>query len=193
MYYLLALDRTLRRLPDLRRAFVSRRLTLQQALLVGRVAERATTSEWVRRAERITLRRLDDEVTYWELLRSERPEVWELLRGGPLPEGIVLVPGKSPRLRASAQRPEVSESAPHEVDPGDPGSHSGGSAGGPAGGSAGGPADGPAGGGHADGSRSDSATSSGMADLRASARDRSGAASAFLEALETSEAETSLP
>lgn len=97
--YLLSLHRTLERLPDLRRAYLAGRLTLRQALVVGRAATRATTSAWVRRAEGITLRRLEDEVEYWELLRQERPEVWERLRGGPLPEGIVLVPGRGPRLR----------------------------------------------------------------------------------------------
>jgi hypothetical protein len=102
MYHLLALGRTMERLPDLRRAFVAGRLTLRAAILVGRVADRASTSGWIRRAERITLRRLEDEVAYVELLREERPELWERLRGGPLPDDIVLVPGHEPRLQVSA-------------------------------------------------------------------------------------------
>lgn len=104
MYYLLALHRTLDRLTDLRRALLDGQLTLRQALLVGRVATRETAGSWIRRAKAVTLRRLEDEVGCWVLLREERPEVWELLRGEPLPEGIVLIPGHEPRLHASAQR-----------------------------------------------------------------------------------------
>jgi len=85
MYYLLA------------RAHVTGRLTLRQTLLIGRVATKAMTSEWVRRAERVTLRRLEDEVEYYDHLREVRPEVWRLLEEGPLPEGIELVPGRRPR------------------------------------------------------------------------------------------------
>ncbi|HXI02180.1 MAG TPA: HNH endonuclease signature motif containing protein, partial [Candidatus Saccharimonadales bacterium] len=105
IYYLLALQRTLERLSALKRAYVSGRLTLRQTIFVGKVATRRTAPTWIRRAERITLRRLEDEVEYWELLRVERPEVWERLRGFPLPDGIVLVPGYAPRLHAFA-RPE---------------------------------------------------------------------------------------
>ena len=110
MHYLLSLHRTLERLPDLRRAFLMGRLTLRQALFVGRVATIDTTTSWVRRAERVTLRRLEDEVSYSALLREERPEVWELLRGGPLPEGVVLVPGQGARVQVSA-----SDSSPASV------------------------------------------------------------------------------
>jgi hypothetical protein len=177
MYDVMALGRTLERLPDLRRAFVSGRLTLRQALLLGRVAERATTSEWVRRAGGVTLRRLDDEVTYWELLRAERPEVWDLLRGGPPPEAIVLVPGKAPRLHQSAQRPEAAHRASQGLDAGDREGDRGD----------------PANGMGADGTRFDRATSSGVADLHAPAWDLPPDAGAFLRALEAAEAETPLP
>lgn len=115
MYYLLALHRTLERLAALRRAFLAGRLTVRQALLVGRVASRETAEPWIRRAETITLRRLEDEVEYWELLRDERPEVWERLRGGPLPEGIVLVPGHDPRLRESRLHGSAPSPAPGQV------------------------------------------------------------------------------
>lgn len=102
MYYLLSLHRTLERLPELRRAYLGGSLTLRQTLLLGRVASRRTAPAWIRRAASITLRRLEDEVNYWELIRDERPEVWEKLAGGPLPEGIALVPGHAPRLHRSA-------------------------------------------------------------------------------------------
>ncbi|HXI03251.1 MAG TPA: HNH endonuclease signature motif containing protein [Candidatus Saccharimonadales bacterium] len=104
IYYLLSLQRTLGRLAALKRAYVSGRLTLRQTILVGRIATRRTAPAWIRRAERITLRRLEDEVEYWELLRVERPGVWERLKGHPLPDGIVLVPGHAPRLHAFASR-----------------------------------------------------------------------------------------
>ncbi len=121
MYYLLSLNRTLERLPDLARAFVAGRLTLRQTLLCGRVADKATTTAWVKRAEGTTLRRLEDEVAFWELLREERPEVWGLLRGGPIPEGIVLVPGRNPRLHAFACGTESSEESVRreQVEPAD--------------------------------------------------------------------------
>ncbi len=82
--------------------YVAGQLTLRRTLLCGRVATKATTAEWVRRTEEVTLRKLEDEVGFWELIREERPEVWELLFGGPAPEGIVLVPCRKPRLHASA-------------------------------------------------------------------------------------------
>ena len=109
IYYLLSLQRTLERLSALKRAHVLGRLTLRQTILVGKVATRRTAPVWIRRAERITLRRLEDEVEYWELLRMERPEVWERLKGYPLPNGIVLVPGHAPRLHAFARRGAVGD------------------------------------------------------------------------------------
>jgi len=54
------------------------------------------------RASRITLRRLEDEIALWRHLEEARPRVWSLLDGAPIPEGIALVPGKGPRLHASA-------------------------------------------------------------------------------------------
>jgi hypothetical protein len=62
----------------------------------------ATVEAWMKRAEGVTLRRLEDEVEYVQHLRETRPEVWWLLEGGPLPEGIVLAPGRPPRLRMEA-------------------------------------------------------------------------------------------
>jgi hypothetical protein len=102
MYYLLALHRDLAVLPALGRAFLSGRVTLRQALLIAKVASPATIMAWVRRAEAVTLRRLEDEIEFWTHLREVRHEVWRLLRGRPLPDGIALVPGHAPRLHACA-------------------------------------------------------------------------------------------
>ncbi len=102
LYNLLALQRRLESLPALRRELLAGRLRTRQALLLGSVATCVTLDAWVRRAGRVTLRRLDDEVSYWRHLKESRPAVWELLEGGPLPEGIVLVPGQPPRLHAFA-------------------------------------------------------------------------------------------
>ncbi|MBI3448617.1 MAG: HNH endonuclease [Acidobacteria bacterium] len=102
LYYLLSLHRSLNRLPALREAFIDGRLTLKQTLFIGKVATPATAAAWIRRAEGITLRRLEDEIDFWSHLRETWSEVWELLAGGPLPDGLVLVPGRAPRLHASA-------------------------------------------------------------------------------------------
>jgi hypothetical protein len=102
LYYLLSLHKTLECLPSLCEAFIEGRLTLKQTLLVGKVAEPATVQGWIRRAASITLRRLEDEVEFWLQLRESRPDAWETLEGGPIPDGVVLVPGRPPRLHASA-------------------------------------------------------------------------------------------
>jgi hypothetical protein len=103
LYYMMALDRTLERLPALRRAFVSGRLTLKQVLLLGSVATAGTVETWEARARALDLRQLEDEVAFWNHLKEVRPEVWESLEGGPLPEGLILEPGLPPRLHASAR------------------------------------------------------------------------------------------
>ena len=103
LYYMLALHRDLSRLPVLRLAFVGGQVRLRQALLVARVSTTATAEAWIRRAESVTLRRLEDEADFWMHLRDTRYEVWRLLKGRPLPDGIVLEPGKEPRLHASAR------------------------------------------------------------------------------------------
>jgi hypothetical protein len=87
VYYLLALHQSLVRLPALRRALLAGRLTLRQTLLVAKGAAPATAQAWIRRAEAVTLRRLEDEIEFWLHLRDVRNEVWRLLRGRPLPEG----------------------------------------------------------------------------------------------------------
>jgi hypothetical protein len=102
LYNLLALGRRLDALPPLRAAFLEGRLTARQASLLGNVATVVSVDAWIRRAERVTLRRLEDEVEDVQHLREARPEVWWLLDGGPLPEGIVLAPGRAPRLRMEA-------------------------------------------------------------------------------------------
>jgi hypothetical protein len=99
VYYLLALHRTLASLRRLRDAFLRGRLTMRQVLLVGSVATPATEGPWIERAGGTTLRRLDDEVTYWLHLKETRPDVWKILAGRPLPRDLVLIPGQSPRLR----------------------------------------------------------------------------------------------
>jgi len=115
LYYLLALHRDLDRLPPLRKAFVSGRVTLRQTLLIAKVGTLATAEAWIRRAEAVTLRRLEDEVEFWQHLRDTRNEIWRRLRGRPLPEGIVLVPGHVPRLHASAGS-AVSNERPEDVN-----------------------------------------------------------------------------
>ncbi len=100
-YYLLALERSLESLPAVRAAFLAGRVTLRKALLVAGVATCSTEALWIDRAVNVTLRRLEDEVTYWRHLRETRPEVWSLLHGRPLPEDLALVPGQPPRLRQS--------------------------------------------------------------------------------------------
>ena len=102
VYYLLKLRRTLDGLPDLRRVFVTGRVTLRQTLLIGGVASTSTVRAWIRRATDVTLRRLEDEVGYMEHLRDVRPALYLRLKGVPIPEGIILVPGAQPRLHASA-------------------------------------------------------------------------------------------
>ncbi len=102
-YRLLALHRTLERLPALRRSFLAGKVTLRQALVVGSVATVVTELAWIARARSVTLRRLEDEVCFWKHLEEVRPAVWELLAGAPLPEGIVLVPGRPARLSTSAR------------------------------------------------------------------------------------------
>lgn len=96
--YLLALHRQLERLGALRHAFETGRLTLRQALLIASVAEGATLQAWLERAGRVTLRRLGDEVELWRHLKETRPEIWARLEGNPLPDGILLVPGRPPEL-----------------------------------------------------------------------------------------------
>lgn len=105
-YYLLALHRSLEPLPAVSAAFLAGQVTLRKALLIAGVATRSTEALWIDRAVDVTLRRLEDEVTYWRHLRETRPEVWALLHGGPLPEDLALVPGQPPRLRKTdeAQR-----------------------------------------------------------------------------------------
>jgi len=110
-YYLLALHRDMDRLWSLRRGYLSGRLTLRKALLVAKVAVPGTVDAWIRRAEGVTLRRLEDEIDFWLHLRETRYQVWRLMNGRPLPEGIVLVPGHEPRLHASA-RPEAGRERP---------------------------------------------------------------------------------
>ncbi len=103
-YRLLALHRTLERLPRLRRSFLSGRVTLRQALVIGSVATVVTERAWVARARSVTLRRLEDEVCFWKHLKEVRPSVWELLEEYPLPAGIVLVPGRPARLSTSSRQ-----------------------------------------------------------------------------------------
>jgi hypothetical protein len=103
-YRLLALDRAFRYVPALRREFLSARLTGRQAVLLGSVATSLTVEMWVQRARSVTLRRLEDEINFWTHLKKTRPDVWALLDGGPLPEGIDLAPGQPPRLPMSALR-----------------------------------------------------------------------------------------
>ena len=90
---MMSLDRTLQRLAALRRAFISGRVTMKQALLVGSVATAVTERTWISRARSVTLRRLEDEVSYYPHLQNVRPDVWALLEGGPLPDGLALAPG----------------------------------------------------------------------------------------------------
>jgi hypothetical protein len=102
LYCLLALHRALEALPALRRAFLAGRVTASQAVLIGSVANVLSMERWIGRAEQVTLRRLQDEVGFVRHLRESRPAIWERLDGGPLPEGVILVPGQAPRLHASA-------------------------------------------------------------------------------------------
>ncbi|HXI03412.1 MAG TPA: HNH endonuclease [Candidatus Saccharimonadales bacterium] len=102
LYRLLALGRSFERVPSLRRTFLTGRLTARQVVLVGRVATRVTFDAWIRRAEAVSLRRLEDEIDLWEHLKVTRPSVWERLDGFPLPEDLSLAPGCPPRLPASA-------------------------------------------------------------------------------------------
>lgn len=111
LYYLLALQRALRRLPRLRKAYLSGDLTLRKVLLIRDLADRFTESRWIARARSVTLRRLGDEVSFWRLLEDSRPIVWRLLRGGPIPEGIALAPGRPPRLEKRPHQPELHGSA----------------------------------------------------------------------------------
>jgi hypothetical protein len=101
-YYLLALNKKLAALADLREAYLQGRLTFKQALLVGKVATPDTARAWAERAASVTLRRLEDEADLVGHLKETRPEVFELLHGGPLPEGIRLVPGRAPELHPNA-------------------------------------------------------------------------------------------
>ncbi|MBI3451086.1 MAG: hypothetical protein HY049_19505 [Acidobacteria bacterium] len=103
LYCLLKLDRTLRALPAARAAYLSGSLTLKRTLALDGVAAPWNEAAWIRRALLVTLRRLEDEISFWRHLRETRPEIWELLDGGPLPPGIVLVPGRPPRLAARAR------------------------------------------------------------------------------------------
>jgi len=107
LYHLLAMRRALVRLPALRTAYLTGELTARQARLVGSVATPPTAGSWVRRAASVTLRRLEDEVDLWRHLRDTGSPAWLLLRGGPLPPGLALVPGHAPRLHASAPRDAV--------------------------------------------------------------------------------------
>src|SRR5262249_10000028 len=107
-YRLLALGRAFRSLPALRREFLSTRLTGRQAVLLGSVATSLTIEAWLRRARSVTLRRLEDEINFWTHLRNTRPNVWSLLHGAPLPEGIDLAPGQCARLPGSALRDQES-------------------------------------------------------------------------------------
>jgi len=103
LYCLLKLDKTLRSLPAARAAYLGGRLTLKQVLALDGVAAPWNEGAWIRRAAEVTLRRLEDEIAFWRHLRETRPKTWDLLDGGPLPAGIVLVPGRAPRLRGSAR------------------------------------------------------------------------------------------
>lgn len=106
LYYLLALGRTLEAFPDLRTSFLSGALTARQTVLVGSVASRSTLDSWITRVGSVSLRRLEEEVSFCRHLKEARPEVWDLLEGGPPPEGLVLVPGEHPRLHTSARSRE---------------------------------------------------------------------------------------
>src|SRR5262249_47052075 len=64
----------------------------------------ASEPAWIDRAREVSLRRLEDEIAFLVHLRETRPGIASLLDGGPLPAGIALVPGRSPRLSASAPR-----------------------------------------------------------------------------------------
>lgn len=98
LYSLLALARTLRRLPLIREAFLSGGLTLRKVVLIGKVASDATEVAWIDRARTVTLRRLEDEIIFWRMLRECRPAVWRRLKGGPVPDRISLVPGHPARV-----------------------------------------------------------------------------------------------
>jgi hypothetical protein len=78
-------------------------MTMRQTVLIGSVAGYETEAAWIRRASRVAHRRLHDEVDYWLHLKATRPDAWRHLRGHPLPEEIVLVPGHAPRLQTSAR------------------------------------------------------------------------------------------
>jgi hypothetical protein len=125
LYYMLSLGRTLEASSGLRNLFLSGALTARQTILVGRVASARSLDAWVVRAGRVSLRRLEEEVAFFRHLEECRPGVWGLLERQPPPEGLVLVPGEGPRLRASA-RPEGranSGSFPPAPDPQADGSH----------------------------------------------------------------------
>ncbi|HZE89232.1 MAG TPA: DUF222 domain-containing protein, partial [Verrucomicrobiae bacterium] len=102
VYCLLKLERTLRALPATRAAYLAGRMTLKRALALDGVAAPWNEGAWIRRAREVTLRRFEDEIAFWRHLRETRPAIWELLDGGPLPDGIVLVPGRPARLAARA-------------------------------------------------------------------------------------------
>lgn len=108
LHRLLALARASEALPALREAFVEGRITARQAVLLGRVASPRSLDAWMRRGERATLRRLEDEVEYWLHLQRTRPAVWEKLCGMPLPAGLSIAPGREPRLPPSARKSQAS-------------------------------------------------------------------------------------
>jgi hypothetical protein len=111
LYYLLALARALQALPEMRRDFLSGALTTRQVLLLGKVARRRTLRAWVERARAVTLRRLEEEVSFWKHLQETRPDVWRTLDGLPLPEGFVVLDGERPRLHTSARGTDGSSAA----------------------------------------------------------------------------------
>ena len=102
LYRLLALHRAFERLSRLRRAFLTGPLTARQVVLVSSVATCATLDAWMRRAEAVALKRLEDEIDFWRHLKETRPAVWGKLDGLPLPPELSLAPGRAPRLPASA-------------------------------------------------------------------------------------------
>lgn len=111
LYYLLSLRRTILRLPRIAAAFLAGKLTLKKLLLLGKVADRFSEIPWIDRARSVTLRRLEDEIAFWTELRESRPAVWRLMNGRPIPEGIVLLPGKAPRLARGDGADDLAQSA----------------------------------------------------------------------------------
>jgi hypothetical protein len=98
LYYPLALQRTLNDLPGLRQAFLSGRLTMKQTLLLGSVVSSKTEEVWLRRAGKITLRRMAGDARHQAAAPSGREGSMSTTWYSCLMEELKKIPRISPRF-----------------------------------------------------------------------------------------------